>query len=104
MAAFDSDGTQIAWTLMLSPDDDFVAQNWVYPPLAGGALKTGLIGCVGVDEAHRSRGVGLGLLCHAIEDMRRRGVEAVFIDSTNKVEWYALVGFQKWKEYYMAEI
>ncbi|OKL63216.1 hypothetical protein UA08_01313 [Talaromyces atroroseus] len=108
MAAFDENhGSQIGWTLMLSPEDDYVARNWAFPPLAGGGkhlLKTGVIGCVGVDEAHRGRGVGLAMLCHAIEDMRRRGVEAVFIDSTNKVDWYAKVGFSKWKEYFVAEI
>uniref|UniRef100_A0A093VQQ6 Putative lipoprotein YbbD n=1 Tax=Talaromyces marneffei PM1 TaxID=1077442 RepID=A0A093VQQ6_TALMA len=107
MAGFNqSTGTQIAWTLMLSPDDDFVSQNWAFPPLASGslALKTGIIGCVGVDQAHRSRGVGLALLCHAIEDMKQRGVEAVFVDSTDIVDWYAKVGFGRWKEYIRAEI
>lgn len=107
MAAFDqSTNTQIAWTLMLSPDDDFVAQNWAFPPLACGdlSLKTGIIGCVGVDESHRSRGVGLALLCHAMEHMKKRGVETVFVDSTNIVDWYGKVGFRKWKEYIHAEI
>lgn len=107
MAAFDQrTGTQIAWTLMLSPDDDFVAQNWAFSPLASGklSLKTGIIGCVGVDASHRSRGVGLALLCHAMEDMKKRGVEAVFVDSTDIVGWYGKVGFGRWKEYIHAEI
>lgn len=93
---------------MLSPDDEFVAKNWAFPPLASGKdqqfLKTGIIGCVGVDKSQRSRGVGLAMLCHAIEDMKRRGVEAVFIDSTNKVDWYGKVGFGRWKEYIHADI
>ena len=91
---------------MLSPDDDFVAQNWAFPPLPSGnlSLKTGIIGCVGVDEPHRSRGVGLALLCHAMEDRKKRGVEAVFVDSTDKVDWYGKVGFGRWKEYIHAEI
>lgn len=67
MTVFDKHtGTQIAWTLMLFPDEDFVTQNWAFTLLASSnlALKTGIIGCVGVDESHRSRGVGLALLCH----------------------------------------
>lgn len=95
---------------MLSPDDDFVAQNWAFLPLAASGtaeeppLKTGLIGCVGVDEAYRSKGVGLAMLCHAIEDMKERGVEGVFIDSTDKVLWYGKLGFGIWKKYIRAEI
>ncbi|CRG86080.1 beta-N-acetylhexosaminidase [Talaromyces islandicus] len=102
MAAFDRNGAQIGWTLMLSPDDPYLSANWACPLLAG--PRTGIIGCVGVDAAHRSQGVGLAMLCHALEDMKNRGIEAAFVDSTTKVDWYAKVGFAKWKEYRKAEI
>jgi beta-N-acetylhexosaminidase len=39
-----------------------------------------------------------------MENMKKRGVEAVFVDSTDKVDWYGKVGFGKWKEYIHAEI
>lgn len=102
MAAFDRNGAQIGWTLMLSPDDPYLSANWACPYLVG--PRTGIIGCVGVDAAYRSQGVGLAMLCHALEDMKNRGVEAAFVDSTDIVDWYAKIGFVKWKEYRHAEI
>ncbi|KAL1968346.1 hypothetical protein VTN77DRAFT_1875 [Rasamsonia byssochlamydoides] len=102
MAAFDATGKQVAWTLMLSHESPFLHAQWALPPLCG--PKTGLIGCVGVDAAHRKAGIGLALLCHAIEDLKRRGVEGVFVDWTTKVEWYAKVGFKVWREYRRGEI
>jgi beta-N-acetylhexosaminidase len=44
------------------------------------------------------------MLSHAIEDMKRRGVEGVFVDWTTKIDWYAKVGFSVWKKYRNAEI
>ncbi|KAH8705354.1 putative beta-N-acetylglucosaminidase [Talaromyces proteolyticus] len=102
MVAFNSTGRQIGWTLMLSPDNKLLQQQWAFPPLLG--PKTGLIGCVGVDTEWRSQGIGLALISHAIQNMQARGVEKVFVDWTDKVEWYGKVGFRVWKEYIMAEI
>lgn len=102
MAAFDKDGDQVGWTLMLAPDSTFLRDNWALPPLAG--PRTGLIGCVGVDEAYRTRGVGLAMLCHAIENLRMRGTEGIFIDWTTKVDWYGKLGFRVWRKYRSGEI
>lgn len=102
MAALDAAGNQVAWTLMLSHESPVLHTWWAWPPLCG--PKTGLIGCVGVDAAHRGKGIGLALLCHAILDLRERGVEGVFVDWTSKVEWYARLGFRVWREYRSGEI
>lgn len=97
MTAFDSHGEQVGWTLMLAPSSPVLQQNWALPPLCG--PKTGLIGCVGVDEAYRKAGVGLALLCHAIEDMKQRGVEGVFVDWVSLEGWYEQLGFKIWRSY-----
>ncbi|KAH2459376.1 hypothetical protein KXW63_001598 [Aspergillus fumigatus] len=97
MTAFDSHGKQVGWTLMLSPSSPVLQQNWAFPPLCG--PKTGLIGCVGVDEEYRKAGVGLALLCHAIEDMKQRGVEGVFVDWVSLEGWYEQLGFKIWRSY-----
>jgi ribosomal protein S18 acetylase RimI-like enzyme len=51
--------------------------------VASPSLKTNLLippGAVGIDESHRKYGIGLALICHAIENMKQRGIEGVFVD------------------------
>ncbi|BDD56916.1 hypothetical protein MAP00_002331 [Monascus purpureus] len=102
MVAFDSRGKQVGWTLMLSPSSPILQRDWALPPLCG--PKTGLIGCVGTDSAHRSQGIGLALLCHAIVNMKQRGIEGIFVDWVSLNGWYEKVGFQTWRSYRAASI
>lgn len=97
MVAFDKEGKQVGWTLMLPPSSPLLQRDWAFPPLCG--PKTGLIGCVGVDVAHRKGGVGLALICHAIENMKQRGIEGVFVDWVTLDGWYEQVGFEVWRSY-----
>ncbi|KAL4866160.1 hypothetical protein BDV12DRAFT_187667 [Aspergillus spectabilis] len=95
MTAFDTHGTQVGWTLMLHPSSPILKQNWAMPAVCGS--KTGLIGCVGVDSEHRRRsGVGLALVAHAVEDLKRRGVQGVFVDWVSLEGFYERVGFGVW--------
>lgn len=102
MVAFDSEGKQVGWTLMLSPSSPLLEHGWAMPSLCG--PKTGLIGCVGVDKDQRNAGIGLALLCHAIENMKQRGIEGVFVDWVSKEGWYEQVGFEVWRSYRPGEI
>jgi beta-N-acetylhexosaminidase len=97
MVAFNPNGKQVGWTLMLSHESPILKTHWALPPLCG--PKTGLIGCVGVDADHRKEGIGLSLLCHAIENMKQRGVEAVFVDWVSLDGWYEKLGFKIWRSY-----
>lgn len=97
MVAFDKEGNQVGWTLMLPPSSPLLQRDWAFPPLCG--PKTGLIGCVGVDVAHRKGGVGLALMCHAIENMKQRGIEGVFVDWVSLDGWYEQLGFEVWRSY-----
>ncbi|KAF7587056.1 hypothetical protein BBP40_007813 [Aspergillus hancockii] len=97
MTAFDPNGKQVGWTLMLSHESPIIKTHWAFPPLCG--PKTGLIGCVGVDADYRKEGIGLAMLCHAIEDMKQRGVEAVFVDWVSLDGWYEKLGFKVWRSY-----
>ena len=100
MVAFDSEGKQVAWTLMLSPL--LIQSRWAMPPLCG--PKTGLIGCVGVDEEYRKAGIGLALLCHAIENMKQRGIEGAFVDWVSMDGYYEKLGFEVWRSYRPGQI
>lgn len=97
MTAFNSQGQQVGWTLMLSPDSPVLKRNWAFPQICG--PKTGLIGCVGVDADHRKSGVGLALISHAVENMKNRGIEGVFVDWVSLKGWYEQVGFETWRSY-----
>lgn len=97
MVAFDGQGKQVGWSLMLSPSSTLLQRGWAFPPLCG--PKTGLIGCVGVEMDYRKEGVGLALLCHAIDNMKQSGIEGVFVDWVSLDGWYERVGFEVWRGY-----
>lgn len=101
MVAFDSEGKQVGWTLMLPPSSALL-EKWAMPPLCG--PNTGLIGCVGVDKDSRRAGIGLGLICHAIEHMKQKGIQGVFVDWVALDGWYEQVGFEVWRSYRPGEI
>ncbi|KAJ5541543.1 hypothetical protein N7494_006619 [Penicillium frequentans] len=101
MTAFDSEDRQVGWTLMLPPCPE-MNQSWAFPQICG--PKTGLIGCVGVDADHRASGIGLALVCHAVENMKQRGIEGVFVDWVALDGWYEQVGFKTWRSYRPGEI
>ncbi|KAI9830542.1 MAG: hypothetical protein M1819_005500 [Sarea resinae] len=101
MVAFSPSGEQIAWTLMLDPSSSILSL-YAFAPLCG--PNTGLIACVGVDQAHRGSGVSIPMLAYAIEDMRRRGIEGVLVDWVAMKGFYEKAGFSVWREYRSGEI
>ncbi|KAK2783461.1 hypothetical protein FQN53_009224 [Emmonsiellopsis sp. PD_33] len=96
MVAIDSSGKQVGWTLMLGPGVG-LSNDLAFPPLLGD--NTGQIGCVGVHHDVRRKGVGLALIATAALDLQKRGVEFIFIDWVNLVNWYEQAGFKVWREY-----
>ncbi|CAG8003614.1 unnamed protein product [Penicillium olsonii] len=101
MTAFDSEGKQVGWTLMLGPSET-LNTTWAFPQTCG--PKTGLIGAVGIDEPYRKSGIGLAMICHAVENMKKRGIEGVFVDWVALDGWYEQVGFQTWRSYRPGEL
>lgn len=101
MTAFDSEGQQVGWTLMLPPVPA-LNKVWAFPQICG--PNTGLIGCVGIDVSHRKSGIGLAMICHAIDNMKQRGIEGVFVDWVALDGWYEQVGFKTWRSYRPGEI
>ncbi|KAB2569093.1 Beta-hexosaminidase [Lasiodiplodia theobromae] len=96
-------GEQIAWTMMLEPGTKVFLPDLAFPELLGKPDKTGLVACVGVDAAKREGGVGLAMVAAALEEMRGRGVERVFVDWVTLVGWYEKVGLRTWREYLSVE-
>lgn len=99
MVAFDPDtNAQIGWTLMCS-HTAIISDIFAFLPLMPSKEKTGLIAAVGVDESARGKGVGLALMVKAMENMRERGVEGVYIDSVVIRDFYEKLGFKTFWEY-----
>ncbi|OBT71020.1 hypothetical protein VF21_10127 [Pseudogymnoascus sp. 05NY08] len=98
LVAFDESGAQVAWTLMCTPNT-VVGQDFVFLPRVPSKDKTGLIACVGVDGSARGKGVGLALLVKAMEYMKARGLEGVFIDWVVIRGFYETLGFKVFWEY-----
>jgi beta-N-acetylhexosaminidase len=98
MVAFDETGSQVGWTLMCSPSC-IICYQFAFLPLMPSKDKTGLIACVGVDESARGKGVGLALLVKAMENMRERGTEGVFIDWVTIRGFYEKLGYEVFWEY-----
>lgn len=63
--------------------------------------KTGAIGCVGIAEAERGRGAGLGLVAAASEILCKRGVERCYIDWVVLIDFYGKLGYRIWRGYDM---
>lgn len=90
---------QVGWTVMCDPTS-IVSQAYAFIPLMPSGNKTGLIAAVGVDESVRGKGVGLALMVKALENLRKRGIEGVFIDSVERDSegFYERLGFDtKWR-------
>lgn len=99
MVAFNPDtNAQIGWTFMCS-HTAIVSDMFAFMPLMPSKEKTGVIAAVGVDKSARGKGVGLALLVKAMENMRERGIEGVYIDSVVIQDFYEKLGFEIFWEY-----
>ena len=99
MVAFDPNtNAQIGWTVMCS-HTSMVKDIFAFLTLMPSKEKTGLIAAVGVDESAKGKGVGLALVVKAMENMKERGVEGVYIDSVPIRDFYEKLGFETIWEY-----
>lgn len=93
MVAFDDSGHQVAWTMMCS-HASIVSELYAFLPVMPAKEKTGLIAFVGVKPSMKGKGIGLGLVVKAMENMKARGIEGVFIDHVEIRGFYEKLGFE----------
>ncbi|KAM0424320.1 hypothetical protein ACHAPT_010466 [Fusarium lateritium] len=99
MVAIDPEtNEQIGWTLMCS-SSCIISDSYAFMPLLPSKEKTGLIAAVGVSEAARGKGVGLALVVKAMENLKERGIEGIYIDSVYIRGFYEKLGFETFWEY-----
>jgi beta-N-acetylhexosaminidase len=62
----------------------------------------GGLGCVGVAESEREKGIGLGLVARASKLLKERGVGNCHIGWTWLLDWYGKLGYQPWRSFEMS--
>jgi len=63
--------------------------------------NAGALGCVGIAEAERGRGVGLALVARASEILKERGVEICYVHWVVLTDFYGKLGYIVWRGYEM---
>ncbi|MBH1941509.1 GNAT family N-acetyltransferase [Mobilitalea sibirica] len=78
-------GTCVGFTI-LSFDDTTLCSN--------GYNKVGMFGCVGVIPSKRSCGIGLAMVAHGTNELRKNGCDESYIHYTYLDKWYSKLGYQ----------
>ncbi|MBA2394336.1 MAG: GNAT family N-acetyltransferase [Ktedonobacteraceae bacterium] len=100
--ARDATGEVVASTAIYSKLSHPSRCDVLWEPLLNN--HTGAIGCVGVAQAERGRGIGLSLVAHASELLRDQGLTSCYIDWVSLTDFYARLGYEKWRAYQMSEL
>lgn len=64
---------------------------------------TGEIGCVGVVHAARKQGIGLVMVAHATNELKKRGCKNAFLGFTEREHWYSQIGYRTTMRFWMGE-
>lgn len=62
--------------------------------VSNGKNNVGIIGCVGVAPQYRRRGIGLAMVAKAMEDIKQKGCDDLFIHYTYLDRWYGKLGIK----------
>jgi beta-N-acetylhexosaminidase len=96
----DKGGAIVASLIMFSPQSDQARADGTWSVLLGTAM--GALGCVGVAEAERSRGIGLALVARGAEIVRERGGQTCHIHWTAVPGFYERLGYHIWHSFAMS--
>ncbi len=96
--ALNQEGRIVGSVLAFSPlGSSNLAKDIPWLPLIGD--RCGGIACVGVEPEHRRFGVGLGMVCEALNELKRRGLKSCIVDWVFSRGMYERCGFQTWRNY-----
>ena len=71
--------------------------------ISTGENNVGMIGCVGVIPEMRRNGIGLRMVAKAMDDIKGKGCDDVFIHFTYLDWWYGRLGFKTFLHYWFGE-
>ncbi|GCE26895.1 GNAT family acetyltransferase [Dictyobacter alpinus] len=98
LVAHDESGEIIGTLIMYSEQSHPERTDVIWQDLLG--ETTGAMAAVGVAESERGRGIGIALVAGASELLKERGVGNCFIDWVELTDFYAKVGYEKWRAYH----
>ncbi|HEX7736103.1 MAG TPA: GNAT family N-acetyltransferase [Ktedonobacteraceae bacterium] len=102
LVARDQRTGQVVGTLLMStPQSNTTRTDVVWRVLLGS--DAGSMGAVGVAEAEHGRGIGIALVARASDLLRARGIRNCYIDWVVITDFYAKLGYKKWRALQMSE-
>lgn len=75
-------------------------ENQIWKKLLGDDM--GGIGCLGVRQDMRQKGIGLALAAYATEQLSARKVGNIYVGYTWLIDWYGKLGYKVWRQYKMS--
>ncbi|GAC1366778.1 MAG: hypothetical protein NVS2B12_15370 [Ktedonobacteraceae bacterium] len=100
LVARDHDNRVVGTLIMYAADSHPKRTDVIWQQILGETV--GAIGAVGVAESARGRGIGLALVARGTELLQQRGVQNCYIDWVKITDFYAKLGYEKWREYYLS--
>ncbi len=94
-------GAVVGTLLMSTPHSHVSRTDVVWRVLLG--ADAGSMGAVGVASAEQGRGIGIALVARASDILRERGTRTCYIDWVVITDFYAKLGYQKWRAFVMYE-
>lgn len=68
-----------------------------------GCNKVGMVGCVGVTPDKRKHGIGLAMVAHATNELKKQGCDLSYIHYTYLDWWYGKLGYESFLWYWMGK-
>ncbi|HEY3991689.1 MAG TPA: GNAT family N-acetyltransferase [Ktedonobacteraceae bacterium] len=101
LVARDQNGQVLGALLMSTPQSHSERTDVVWRVLLGS--DAGSMGAVGVAAAEQGRGIGIALVARASELLKARGIRNCYIDWVVLTDFYAKVGYKKWRAFKMSQ-
>ena len=100
LVARDQNGQVVGTLLMSTPQSHPERTDVVWRVLLG--ADAGSMGAVGVAASEQGRGIGIALVARASDLLKERGVRNCYIDWVAITDFYAKLGYQKWRAFDMS--
>lgn len=95
LLARNQEGVVVGTLLMYTPQSSAERTDVVWRVLLG--YDAGAMGAVGVAPSERGRGTGIALVARASDLLKERGVRNCYIDWVEITDFYAKLGYKKWR-------
>lgn len=100
LVARDQTGVVVGTLLMSTPRSHAERTDVVWRVLLGS--EAGSMGAVGVAASEQGRGIGIALVARASDWLKERGVRNCYIDWVVITDFYAKLGYRKWRAFNMS--